>query len=58
MSIDDIVRKHLETPEGKAMMRQAIQDAALRALAKCPPGSLRHYLARKLAGLPPLYLLH
>ncbi len=54
---DTIVAAYLRTSAGEKMLSQAIAHAALAALDKLPQGSLKYYMARKLAGLPPLYEL-
>lgn len=49
---DDEVARLLNTPEGQARFRDAVQLASAKAADTLTEGTLGWYLARRLAGLP------
>lgn len=53
MTKDEIVAAKLATPEGKAALRQSIQEAGAKAADRFPPGSVGEAVGRTLAGMPP-----
>jgi hypothetical protein len=49
---DQIIARHLETPEGKRQFRDAFQKGCAAAADNFPEGSWGEWLARLYAGLP------